>query len=101
MEVFSKDKTETLPLHQSTNHAIDLESGYNMPYGQIYNLLEFELRTLKAYIEANLANGFVQQLSSPAAAPILFAKKKVEGEGFLLITMGSIWRQRRISIRFG
>jgi len=38
--------------------------------------LEFELRTLKAYIEANLANGFIQRSLSPAAAPILIAKKK-------------------------
>jgi hypothetical protein len=25
-------------------------TGYNLPYGRIYNLLEFELRMLKAYI---------------------------------------------------
>jgi len=37
------------------------------------------LRTLKAYSEANLANGFIQQSSSPAAVPILFAKKKDGG----------------------
>jgi hypothetical protein len=29
-----------------------------------------------AYIEANLANRFIQQSSSPAAGSILFAKKK-------------------------
>jgi hypothetical protein len=38
-----------------------------------------ELRTLKAYIEANLANGFIQRSSSPVAALILFAKKKDGG----------------------
>jgi hypothetical protein len=79
VEVFSKAKAETLPPHRSTDYAIDLEPGYNLPYGRIYNLLEFELRTLKAYIEANLANGFIQPSSSPAAAPILFAKKKDGG----------------------
>ena len=79
MEVFSKTKAETLPPHRSTDHAIDLEPGYNLPYGRIYNLSEFELRTLKAYIEANLANRFIQRSSSPAAAPILFAKKKNDG----------------------
>jgi len=79
VEVFSKTKAETLPPHRSTDHAIDLEPGYNLPYGRIYNLSEFELRTLKAYIEANLANGFIQRSSSPVAAPILFAKKKDEG----------------------
>jgi hypothetical protein len=79
VEVFSKEQAETLPPHRSTDHAIDLEPGYNLPYGRIYNLSEFELRTLKAYIEANLANGFIQRSSSPAAAPILFAKKKDGG----------------------
>jgi hypothetical protein len=32
-----------------------------------------------AYIETNLASGFIQQSPSPAAAPILFAKKKDSG----------------------
>jgi len=75
MGVFSKDKAETLPPYRSTDHAIDLEPGYNLTYGRIYHLSEFELRTLKAYIEAHLVNGFIQRSSSPAAAPILFAKK--------------------------
>ena len=76
MEVFSKDKAETLLPHRSTDHAIDLQPAYNLPYGRIYNLSEFELRMLKAYIEANQANGFMQRSSSPLAAPILYAKKK-------------------------
>jgi len=79
VEVFSKDKAETLPPHRSTDHAIDLVPGSNLPYGRISNLSEFKLRTLKAYIEANLANEFIQRSSSPAAAPILFAKKKDGG----------------------
>jgi hypothetical protein len=78
-EVFRKEKAQTLPPHRSTDHVIDLESGYYLPYGRINNQSEFELRTLKAYIEANRANGFIQRLSSPAAAPILFAKNKDGG----------------------
>jgi hypothetical protein len=35
VEVFSKDKAETLPPHRSTDHTIDLEPSYNLPYGQI------------------------------------------------------------------
>jgi len=76
VDVFSKAKAETLAPHRSIDHAIDLEPGFKLPYGRIYNLSEFELRTLKAYIETNLANGFIQRSSSSAAAPILFAKKK-------------------------
>jgi len=48
VEGFSKSKAETLPPHRSTDHAIDLVTGSNLPYGRIYNLSEFELRTLKA-----------------------------------------------------
>jgi hypothetical protein len=81
LQVFSKTKAEILPPHRSTDHAMDLEPGNNLPYGRIYNLSEFKLRTLKAFIEANLANGFIQRSSSLAAAPILFAKKQDGGLG--------------------
>jgi hypothetical protein len=75
VDVFRKSKAETLPPHRPIDHAIDLEPGYKLPYGRIYNLLEVELKTLTAYIETHLASGFIQQSSSRAAAPILFAKK--------------------------
>ena len=79
VEVFSKKKAETLPPHRQIDHAIDLEPDYKLPYGRIYNLSEFELKTLKAYVETNLANGFIQWSSFSAAAPILFAKTKDGG----------------------
>jgi len=79
MEVFSKKQAETLPLHRQIDHAIDLEPDYKLPYWRFYNLSEFELKTLKAYIGTNLANGFIQRSSSSAAALILFAKKTDRG----------------------
>jgi hypothetical protein len=79
VEVCPKDKAETLLPHWSTNHAIDLQPSYTLPYGRIDHLLEFELRMLTAYIKANLANSFIQRSLSPAAAPILLAKKKHAG----------------------
>jgi hypothetical protein len=79
VEVFSKTKADTLAPHRAIDHAIDLEPGSKIPYGRIYNLSEVELKTLKAYIETNLANGFIQRSSSPAAAQILFGKKKDGG----------------------
>jgi hypothetical protein len=72
----AKEKAETLPQHTTIDHAIDLEPNYKLPYGRIYNLFEFELKTVKAYIKTNLANGFIQRSSSSAAAPTLFVKKK-------------------------
>ena len=79
LEVFSKEKAETLPPHRPIDHAIDLESDYKPPKGWITNLSEFELKMVKAYIERTLANGFIQQSSSSGAAPILFGKKKDGG----------------------
>jgi hypothetical protein len=55
VDVLSKESTEALPPHRATDHAIDLEPGIKLPYGQVYNLSEVELRALKAYIETNLA----------------------------------------------
>jgi hypothetical protein len=74
LDIFSKKKAETLPPHRPTEHAIDLEPGTKLPYGRIYSLSEVELKALKAYIEMNLASGFIQRSSSPVASPILFVK---------------------------
>jgi hypothetical protein len=79
VEGFSQDKAETLHPYPSTNHAIHLEPRYNLPYGPNYNLSEFESRTLKTVIEANLANRSGQQSSWLAAAPIFIAKRWNEG----------------------
>ena len=46
----------------------------------MYSLRPVELETLKAYIETNLANGFIRLSKSPAGAPILFDQKS---DGFL------------------
>ena len=56
-------------------YAIDLEEGKQPPYGPIYSLGPVELKTLKTYIETNLANGFIFPSKSPARAFILFDKK--------------------------
>jgi hypothetical protein len=79
VDVFSKDMAETLAPHEPTDHMIDLEAGFNLQYGGIYNHSEFELTTLSAYVARNLGNGFRPQSSSPMAAPILFAKQHDSG----------------------
>ena len=76
-DVFSPNLASGLPEHTGINdHAIELVEGYQQPpYGPIYNLGLVELETLKAYIETNLANGFIRPSKSPAGAPILFDRK--------------------------
>ena len=80
-DVFSPDLASELPKHTGINdHAIELVDGQQPPYGPIYSLGPVELETLKAYIETNLANGFIRSSKSPAGAPILFDRKS---DGFL------------------
>jgi hypothetical protein len=84
VEVFSKVQEDVLVPHRSINHAMDLELHFKLPSGRIHNLSEVTLKTLKVYIETNLANGFIQGWLSWAAAPILFAKMK-DGEQRLCV----------------
>ena len=75
-QVIGKIKAETIPPHRPTHHVINVKPVYKLPYGRIYNLLQFKLKKLHANIETNIANSFIQQLSSPAAALMVFTMKK-------------------------
>ena len=75
-DVFDKVKVSTLPHHRPYDCPIDLQPGTEAPWGPIYNLSPTELEVLRAYIEENLANGFIRHSKSPAGAPIFFVKKK-------------------------
>ena len=75
-DVFSSDLASKLPKHTGiNNHAIDLVDCQQPPYRPIYSLGAVELETLKAYIETNLANGFIRPSKHPAGALILFERK--------------------------
>ena len=76
VDVFSPDLTSELPKHTGINdYAIKLVESQQPPYGSIYSLRSVELETLKAYIETNLANGFIRPSKSLTGAPILFDRK--------------------------
>ena len=69
--VFSLDLAFELPEHTGINdHAIELVDGQQLPYKPIYSLRPVELEILKAYIETNLANSFIQLSKSTADTPI-------------------------------
>ena len=80
-DVFSSDLVSKLPKHTRINdHAIELIDAQQPPYEPIYSLGPVELEILKAYIETNLANGFIKPSKSPAGTFILFDRKS---DGFL------------------
>ena len=74
--VFSAENAAELPENTGMNeHAIKLEESKQPPFGPIYSLGLVELKTLKTYIETNLANSFIRPSKSPAGTPILFDRK--------------------------
>ena len=75
--VFSLDSAVELPEHTGINdHLINLLDNKQPPYGPIYSLGPVELETLKTYIKANLASGFIRPSKFSAGALILFVRKK-------------------------
>lgn len=73
LDVFSKKLVAVLPYCSDINeYIINLEPNKKLSYGLIYSLGPIELTTLKTYIEANLANGFIRPSKSLVRAPILF-----------------------------
>ena len=75
-EIFFLDLASEFPKHTGINdHAIKLVNGQQAPYGLIYSLRPIELKTPKAYIETNQANGFIKPSKSLAGTPIQFERK--------------------------
>lgn len=75
-DVFSKAEAEALPPHRTYDHGIDLEDGKIPPSKGVYSMSEYELATLREYLEDQLGKGFIRPSNSPVGAPVLFAKKK-------------------------
>lgn len=75
-DVFSSKLTMKLPEYTGINdHTIELKKAKHLPYGSIYSLKLVELEMLKAYIEINLANGFIRLFKSLARVPIFLDYK--------------------------
>ena len=75
--VFSSDSAaELLEYAVINDHPINLLDNKQPPYGLIYSLRQVELKTLKTYIKANLASGFIRPSKSLFSPPILFVRKK-------------------------
>ena len=58
------------------DHNMPLRPDFTPPFGPLYSCSREELLALKQWLEENLSTGFIRASSSPAAAPILFVKKK-------------------------
>ena len=74
--VFLAENVAELSKYTKINdYAIKLEKSKQLFFSPIYSLGPVELKTLKTYIEINLANDFIESFKFLARAPILFNRK--------------------------
>ncbi|KAI0995386.1 hypothetical protein K3495_g12797 [Podosphaera aphanis] len=82
IDTFDAKAADLLPPHRSCDHQINLKSGTSPPSGPLYNMSVNELRVLRKWLDDNLTKGFIRPSTSPAASPVLFAKKPGGGLRF-------------------
>ena len=79
----NKGAEELPPLRGSLDHSINLreENGKSLtpPWGPMYNMSREELLVLRKTLTDLLEKGWIRPSHSPAAAPVLFAKKNNGG----------------------
>ena len=76
--LFNPEEAEKLPPHRGpgVDHKIELEPKDSQPpWGPLYSMSRGELLVLRKELTSLLEKGFIRVSSSPAAAPVLFAKK--------------------------
>ncbi len=76
LNVFDREKTTQLSLHQSYDHKIELEDESQLSRSQLYLLLNYKLQKIKEYLEENLKKKFIILSKASFASSILFVKKK-------------------------
>ncbi len=73
--VFSLSNANSLSPDREKNHAIELNHGKTPLFGPLCNLSEYQLKTLRKYIDKNLANKFIWLLQSSVGTSVLFTPK--------------------------
>ena len=74
-DVFLLSNANSLPTHRDESQIIELEPEKTSPFGPLYNLSEYQPKTLCQYIDKNLANRFIQPSKSSTGVPVLFTPK--------------------------
>ncbi len=73
--VFSPSNANFLPQHRDEDHTIELEPGKTPLLRLYYNLSDYQLNTLREYIDKNLANRLIRPSQSSSGALVLFTPK--------------------------
>jgi len=74
--VFSKHKSEKIPLQKPYDYAIDFMEGAKLPKpAKVYSLSLAERNSLDTWIDKELRKGYIRPSTSPIVAPFFFVKK--------------------------
>ena len=76
LNVFDKEKTIQLLLHQSYDHKIELEDESQSSRSRLYFMSSHKLQKIKKYLEENLKKKFITLSKASFALSILFVEKK-------------------------
>ncbi len=76
LNIFDREKTTQLFLHQSYDHKIELENENQSFKSWLYFMSSHKLQKIKKYLEENLKKKFITLSRSSFASSILFIEKK-------------------------
>ncbi|QRV73374.1 Transposon Tf2-1 polyprotein [Ceratobasidium sp. AG-Ba] len=79
IDVFSEELFKKLPEHRSFDCNIDFVEGSDLPKpAKVYPLSPIESRTIKEFIDQELADGKIRPSKSPIASPCFFVKRRMD-----------------------
>ncbi len=76
LNVFDREKTTQLLLHQSYDHKIELEKESQSSKSWLYFMSSYKLQKIKEYLKENLKKKFITLSKASFASSILFVEKK-------------------------
>ena len=76
LDVFSRLKSECMPLRKPRNHGIDLKENFPPKKGQLIPLLVAEQKVVEAFLDDQLSKGCIRPSNSQQTSLVLFVPKK-------------------------
>ncbi len=84
LNVFDREKTTQLSLHQSYDHKIELKDENQFSWSWLYLMSSYKLQKIKEYLEENLKKKFIILSKASFASSILFVEKKDDSLRFCI-----------------
>jgi hypothetical protein len=76
LKVFDEKEANRFPTSRPWDHAIETKPGYIPKDCKVYPLSPNEKNSMDAWIDEQLAKGYIRQSKSPQASPVFFVGKK-------------------------